>query len=116
MKLFNQQVANMGSLISALYREDWEMMGRSLVDMVIEPQRACLIPFLSQVKKAAYEAGALTCSISGAGPAIFTFAKGKTQIENIGRAMVDVMNELNIPHDLHISKINQKGSIVLEGK
>lgn len=116
MKLFNQQVANMGALISALYREDWELMGRCLVDMVIEPQRARLIPFLSQVKKAAYEAGALTCSISGAGPAIFTFAKGKTQIENIGKAMVAVMNELNIPHDLHLSKINQKGSIVLEGR
>ncbi len=116
MKLFNQQVANMGAFVSALYREDWELMGRSLVDMVIEPQRARLIPFLSQVKKAAYEAGALTCSISGAGPAIFTFAKGKTQIENIGKAMVAVMNELNIPHDLHLSKINQKGSIVLEGR
>lgn len=116
MKLFIQQVANMGTLISALYREDWEMMGRSLVDMVIEPQRARLIPFLQQVKKAACDAGALTCSISGAGPAIFTFAKGKTQMDNIGKAMADIMDELKIPHDLHISKINQKGSIILEGK
>jgi len=116
MRLFNQQVANMGTLISALYREDWDMMSRSLVDMVIEPQRARLIPFLSQVKKAAYDAGAVTCSISGAGPAIFTFARGKTQIDIIGKAMTAVMKELNIPHDLYISQINQKGSIVLEGR
>lgn len=116
IRLFNQQVANMGSFISALYREDWELMGRSLVDMVIEPQRARLIPFLDRVKTAAYDAGALTCSISGAGPAIFTFARGRSQIEAIGKAMSTVMDELNIPHDLHISKINQKGSIVLEGR
>lgn len=116
MKLFNQQIANMGTLVSALYKEDWEMMARSLVDVVIEPQRARLIPFLSQVKKAAYNAGALTCSISGAGPAIFTFAKGKEQIDAIGEAMKAVLLELNIPHDLHISKINQKGSIILEGR
>lgn len=116
MKQFIQQTANMGAFVSALYREDWELMGRSLVDMVIEPQRARLIPFLDDVKKAAYQAGALTCSISGAGPAIFTFAKGKSNITQIAQAVEEVMNRLNIPYDFHISKVNQMGSVVMEGK
>lgn len=116
MKQFIQQTANMGAFVSALYREDWELMGRSLVDLVIEPQRAKLIPFLDEVKRAAYQAGALTCSISGAGPAIFSFAKGKSNITRVAQAVEEVMNGLNIPYDFHISRINQKGSVVMEGK
>ncbi len=116
MKLFNQQVANMGAFIAALYRQDWEMMSRALVDVVIEPQRARLIPFLDQVKKAAYGAGAITSSISGAGPAIFSLAKGKENIEKVAAAINDVMNELKIPHDMHVSRINMKGSVLLEGR
>lgn len=41
----------MGAVVAALYRQDWELLRRSLIDVVIEPQRAKLIPFLSEVKK-----------------------------------------------------------------
>lgn len=116
MKQFIQQTANMGAVVAAFYRQDWELLRRSLVDVVIEPQRAKLIPFLSQVKKAAYDAGAITCSISGAGPAIFSLANGKDAIEKVSAAIEAVMKEVNIPHDMHISKINQRGSVVMEGR
>ncbi len=116
MKQFIQQTANMGALVAAVYRGDWELMSRSLVDVVIEPQRARLIPFLSQVKKAAYDHGAITSSISGAGPAIFSLAKGKETIDKIASAIKEIMDDLKISHDIHISKINQRGSVLMEGK
>lgn len=115
MKQFIQQTANMGAVVAALYRQDWDLLRRSLVDVVIEPQRAKLIPFLSQVKQAAYDAGAITCSISGAGPAIFSLAKGRESIDRISAAIEAVMHEVNVPHDMHISRINQRGSVVMEG-
>lgn len=116
MKQFIQQTANMGALVAGLYRGDWEMMSRSLVDVVIEPQRARLIPFLSQVKNAAYGAGAITSSISGAGPAIFSLAKGKETIEKVALAIKEVMNEIKVPHDIHVGRINTKGSVLMEGR
>lgn len=116
MKQFIQQTANMGAVVAALYRQDWELLQRSLVDSVIEPQRAKLIPFLNEVKKASYNAGAIACSISGAGPAIFSLAKGKVTIDKISNAIQDVMHELKVPHDIHISKINQRGSVLMEGR
>ncbi|MBK7435368.1 MAG: homoserine kinase [Saprospiraceae bacterium] len=116
MKKFIQQTANMGAVVAALYRQDWELLRRSLIDVVIEPQRAKLIPFLSEVKKAAYDAGAITCSISGAGPAIFSLAQGIAQIQKIQDAIEVVMHDIKVPFDMHISKINQKGSVLMEGK
>jgi homoserine kinase len=116
MKNFIQQTANMGALVAALYRGDWEMMSRALEDVVIEPQRARLIPFLSQVKKAAYGAGAITSSISGAGPAIFSLAKGKENIDKVAAAIQVTMNEINVPHDIHVGRINTKGTVLLEGR
>jgi homoserine kinase len=48
--------------------------GRAVVDRVVEPVRSALIPGFADVKRAALEAGAHGCSISGAGPAMFAVA------------------------------------------
>ncbi len=50
------------------------MIRASLEDVVIEPQRQALIPGFAQVRRAALDHGALGCSISGAGPAVFAWA------------------------------------------
>jgi len=65
-----QQCGNMAGFVTGLFRSDYELIGRSLTDVVIEPQRAQLIPHFYEVKKAALDSGALGCSISGAGPSI----------------------------------------------
>jgi homoserine kinase len=43
-------------------------------DLLIEPQRAHLLPALPAVKAAALAAGALGCSFSGSGPSVFAWA------------------------------------------
>ncbi len=53
---------------------DMALVRAGLEDVLIEPQRAHLLPPLLQVKKAAMEAGALGCSFSGSGPSVFAWA------------------------------------------
>ena len=67
-------IANSGQLsamIAASFKGDCAAFGRSVVDTIIEPARAHLIPGFRQVKEAALKAGAYGCSISGAGTNYF---------------------------------------------
>ena len=71
-----KQWGNVGGLISGLYTEDYELIGRSLEDYIIEPIRSILIPAFDAVKQQSLNAGALGCGISGSGPSIFELSKG----------------------------------------
>jgi len=75
------QLGNIGGLISGLYKEDYNLIGRSLKDVIVEPLRAVLIPNFDKVKQHAKEAGALGSSISGSGPSIFALSEGKETAE-----------------------------------
>ena len=71
---FVWQTANLAGFISGCYTNDLDMIRASFQDVVIEPQRQALIPGFATVRAAAMAAGALGCSISGAGPALFAWA------------------------------------------
>lgn len=108
-----QQTGNLGGLIVGFYESDYELIGRSLDDVIIEPQRSKLIPGFDSVKAAALDAGALGCSISGAGPSVFSLSKGKAIAEQAGRAMQRVFLQQDIPCDLYVSPINKEGAKIL---
>ncbi|HZT05020.1 MAG TPA: homoserine kinase [Steroidobacteraceae bacterium] len=74
---FVWQTANLAGFISGCYTNDLDMIRASFEDVVIEPQRQALIPGFAGVRLAAMQAGALGCSISGAGPALFAWALAK---------------------------------------
>ncbi|MFQ5876549.1 MAG: homoserine kinase [Acidobacteriota bacterium] len=78
--------AHVGALVAAIAREDLPAMGRALVDRVVEPVRAKLIPGFLEARRAAMRAGAYGCSISGAGPTVFALAADQ-DAARIGRAM-----------------------------
>lgn len=73
MKDFVWQTANLAGFISGCYTNDLDMIRESFEDVVIEPQRAALIPGFLEARRAAVSAGALGCSISGAGPTMFAW-------------------------------------------
>ena len=73
MKDFVWQTANLAGFISGCYTNVIDMLRDSFEDVVIEPQRAALIPGFTAVRRAAMSAGALGCSISGAGPTLFAW-------------------------------------------
>jgi homoserine kinase len=82
-----RQWANVAGLIAALYREDFDLLERSLVDVIAEPVRGPGIPGFFEVKEAALESGALGCSLSGSGPAIFALCRTPEEAEVTARAM-----------------------------
>ena len=71
---FVWQTAHLAGFISGCYTDDLDMIRASLEDVVIEPQRQALIPGFADVRRGAMGAGALGCSISGAGPSMFAWA------------------------------------------
>jgi len=107
------QWGNVGGLVAGLYTNDYELIGRSLHDEIIEPVRSMLIPGFDLIKKKAYENGALGSGISGSGPSIFALSKGKETAEKIAKAMSAVYDEMNLPYEIHVSKVNEEGVSVM---
>lgn len=108
-----KQWGNVGGLISGLYKEDYELIGRSLEDHIVEPIRSILIPAFDAVKQKSLAAGALGCGISGSGPSIFALSKGEETALKVADAMKSVYEKVGIDYDIHVSKINKQGIKVL---
>lgn len=104
-----KQWGNVGGLVAGLFKEDYDLIGRSLVDHIVEPVRSILIPGFDTVKSTAIEAGALGCGISGSGPSIFSFSKGEQMSKKVGEAIKDVYQKIGVDYDIHVSKINIEG-------
>ncbi len=108
-----KQWGNVGGLVAGLFTEDYELIGRSLVDHIVEPIRSILIPGFADVKEKSLEAGALGCGISGSGPSIFAFSKGEDIALEVALAMKNVYQSIGIDYDVHVYKINSQGIKVL---
>ncbi len=107
-----RQSAYLAGFVVGCFTSDLDLIGRSLKDVVIEPQRAPLIPGFYEVQAAALEAGALGCSISGAGPSVFALCSNSLIAENAGTAMQRAFQERGIATDLYLSRVNPEGAVV----
>ncbi|WP_310378077.1 homoserine kinase [Flavobacterium sp.] len=107
------QWGNVGGLIAGLYTNDYDLIGRSLHDEIVEPLRSVLIPGFDLIKKTALDNGALGSGISGSGPSIFALSKGKDTAEKIAKAMSTVYDEINLPYEIHVSKVNPEGVTII---
>ena len=103
------QWANFGSLIHGLHTSDYDLVQKSLHDVIVEPYRSKLIPHYKEVKRAVLQNGALGAGISGSGPAIFTLSKGLKNAQNVKEAMEKVYSETGITFEIHITKLIRKG-------
>lgn len=107
------QWGNLGALVSALYTEDYDLLGRSLEDEIVEPIRSILIPYFQELDELSVAKGALGFGISGSGPSVFALCKGDENAENVKQAIREFYEKKGIEFDLHLSKINQEGVKVL---
>ena len=103
------QWGNLGGLIAGFYTSDYELIGRSLHDEIVEPLRGPFIPKFDVIKKTALENGALGSGISGSGPSIFALSKGIETANRIAKAMFVVYEDMNLPFEIHVSKVNPEG-------
>ncbi len=107
------QWSNLGSLIHGLHTSDYNLIKKSLHDVIVEPHRSKLIPHYNEVKKAVLQNGALGAGISGSGPSIFALSKGLENAKNVKEAMSKVYSETEIKFEIHVSKINTEGIKIL---
>lgn len=103
------QWANLGSFVHALHTADYDLLKRSLQDVIVEPHRSQLIPHFAEVKQAALNNGALGAGISGAGPSIFALSKGIENAKNVESGMREVYSKTKIAFETHVSRINTEG-------
>src|SRR5258705_4982288 len=82
-----RQWANLGALVHGLHAGDFALISRALEDSIAEPRRAPLVPGLAQIKRAAVDAGALGCSLSGSGPSLFALCVGRTIASQVAAAL-----------------------------
>ncbi len=109
-----KQLGNVAGLVTGLCTGDYNLTGRSLEDVIIEPLRAQLIPGFYDVKKAALKSGALGCSISGSGPSIFALCSSEQIAKKTGNAMKEVFNKIDILSHVYISEINKEGPKIID--
>lgn len=103
------QWGNVGGLVAGLYTSDYDLIGRSLHDDIVEPLRGKFIPHFDLVKKTALQNGALGSGISGSGPSIFALSRGIATAEKVADGMRVIFDGTEIPYEIHVSKINAEG-------
>ncbi len=106
-----QQMGNLASFVASMYSSDFDLMSRSLQDLIVEPQRAHLIPAFYETKEKALELGALGFSISGAGPSMFALCNNTGVAEEISKWAINKYKSLKINVKSYISPINHEGAI-----
>ncbi|TMX05663.1 hypothetical protein EJD97_012144 [Solanum chilense] len=83
-----------GALVASVLLGDVSGFGKALSsDKIVEPRRTPLIPGMEGVKKAAMEAGAFGCAISGAGPTAVAVTDNEETGREIGQRMVEAFLE-----------------------
>lgn len=108
------QWGNVGALVAGLYRKDFDLIGRSLNDGIVEPTRSFLIPGFDEMKQASIDSGALGFSISGAGPSVFALSNSSAAADRIGVNAGAVLEKLGLEYDVYVSEVNKEGSAILE--
>jgi homoserine kinase len=103
------QWSNVGGFVSGLYTSDYQLIKRSLQDVIVEPVRKALIPHFDAVKKAALDSGALGAGISGAGPTIFAISKSENIASEVLKSMKTVYETSGIDFTVFNSKISPQG-------
>jgi homoserine kinase len=109
-----RQWGNIAGLVAGFMKGDYDLIGRSLEDVIIEPVRSILIPGFNDVKQQCLEAGALGGGISGSGPSIFMLNRDEEKAQMVANIMGDVYSRIGIEHRIHVTRVNKEGVRVLE--
>ncbi len=107
------QWGNIAGLVSGLYTQDIDLIGRSMQDVLVEPVRSILIPDFYKMRELAMEAGAVSFGISGSGPSVFAFTRDDDTAKRINQILQQHLTSLKINSYAYTSTINDAGPRVL---
>ena len=108
-----KQWGNIAGLVTGLLQSDYDLIGRSLEDVLIEPVRSILIPGFQEIKNSCREAGALGGGIAGSGPSVFMLSRERTTATELETIMRKVYDRIGIDCNTYVTTINKQGVRVL---
>ncbi len=111
-----KQWGNIAGLVAGFLQNDYELISRSLEDVIIEPIRSILIPGFDEVKTQCKEAGALGGGISGSGPSVFMLSKKEQTAKNVEQIMKNIYDKIGVEYHTHVTTINNDGVKVVNGQ
>ncbi|XVF67127.1 hypothetical protein PTKIN_Ptkin10aG0096000 [Pterospermum kingtungense] len=105
-----------GALVASVLEGDVAGLGKALsADKIVEPKRAPLIPGMEAVKKAAMEAGAYGCTISGAGPTAVAVIDDEEKGKEIGQRMVETfLKDGNLRSVAMVKRLDRVGARLVD--
>ena len=107
------QWGNIAGLVSGLYTQDIDLIGRSMQDVLVEPVRSILIPDFYVMRELAMQAGAVSFGISGSGPSVFAFTRDEETAHKITQTLQKHLAGIKINSNTYVSTINDAGPRVL---
>jgi len=114
-----KMVHNIGQasgIIVGILSGDVDLIGRSMVDAVVEPARSKLVPSYHKVKENAIAAGAAGVAISGAGPSMIAIVdENRTPAIRVAQAMKDTFEAGGVRCRAFSSKPATGAKVVEEG-
>lgn len=99
------QWSNIAGLVAGLLKSDYELISRSLEDVIFEPARSILIPGFDEVKNQSKEAGALGGGISGSGPSIFMLSKDQETARHVEAVMKSIYEKIGLDYKTYVTTI-----------
>ena len=109
MQQWLAQQGLLAGFIAACAAGNIDLIGKTLRDVVIEPQRKENVPCFDAVKEAAMRRGALGCSLSGSGPSIFALCRDG-DARNVAIVMEQACRTLGIGCQSWVSPMTAPGA------
>lgn len=106
------QSSHLALFVDACHRDDRTAIKTHLVDTLIEPQRKPAITGFDDVRQAVMHAGALACSISGSGPAMFAWCDTQ-DADAVAAAFTQRFATLDLDCEIVNSVLNAPGARLL---
>ncbi len=108
-----KQWGNVAGLVAGLMQNDYNLIGRSLEDVIIEPVRSILIPAFDRIKQESLAAGALGGGISGSGPSIFMLSKDAATACRVEAAMKNIYDNIGLKYYTYVTTVNGGGVSII---
>jgi homoserine kinase len=108
-----RQSANAAAFMVGLMRGDFDLIGRSVNDLLAEPRRTQLIPGFEEAKKTAFGNGAIGFGISGSGPSVFALCRGEVTAGVLSMVIKEAFSRAGLGSEVIVSSLNSPGAYIL---
>jgi len=107
------QSMRLAGFLAGCFRGDLERIRGSMVDLLVEPFRASMIPGFDRARDAARAEGALGFGIAGAGPSVFAWTSSDEVAARVASGVERAFESAGLTADRWIGPIRRDGAAVV---